>query len=332
MDQNKQLQAAAVTNAMADYIVVGAGISGCTVAGQLAAKGHSVQLIDKARGTGGRLSSKRLVTDDIQASYDLGAQKFEISNDIFRSYVEARDDLVVEIAERDATTNKPGTVQVAYADSRNSLLARAALGQAKTLFGRRVTSASFDGSHWLLNIESKDGVAQVQGKHLVLAAPPKQAATVLGTSHALFKELSSVEHEAQWVAMFALDSTSKSMRDQSSPSLASLFGEAQSSELKTRIAKSRILEAVALDNLKQGRETGAGCHMILVHATHAWTSAHLDDDKSAIEQTLLSELSTLLRLEEADLTASLLSSHVHRWLYARPLKGYALPGDRKSVV
>jgi len=49
--------------------IIGAGISGLACAQALAAAGQPVTLFDKARGPGGRMSSRRLP----EATLDLGA-------------------------------------------------------------------------------------------------------------------------------------------------------------------------------------------------------------------------------------------------------------------
>ena len=53
-----------------EVLVIGAGIAGLSCARRLIAKGHTVTVVDKGRGVGGRLATRRLGT----ASFDTGAQ------------------------------------------------------------------------------------------------------------------------------------------------------------------------------------------------------------------------------------------------------------------
>ena len=53
-------------------IVVGAGISGCVCAWRLARAGHEVTLLEKGRGVGGRMATRRMEG----ARIDHGAQFF----------------------------------------------------------------------------------------------------------------------------------------------------------------------------------------------------------------------------------------------------------------
>ena len=55
-----------------NIIIVGAGISGCVCANRLAMSGHTVTLIEKGRGVGGRMSTRRMNG----ARIDHGAQFF----------------------------------------------------------------------------------------------------------------------------------------------------------------------------------------------------------------------------------------------------------------
>ena len=55
-----------------NIIIVGAGISGCVCANRLAMAGHAVTLIEKGRGVGGRMSTRRMNG----AQIDHGAQFF----------------------------------------------------------------------------------------------------------------------------------------------------------------------------------------------------------------------------------------------------------------
>ncbi len=64
--------------------IIGAGISGLACAQVLANSGADVTLFDKARGPGGRMSSKRRPS----ATLDLGAQAFSVRNPVFQCAVD----------------------------------------------------------------------------------------------------------------------------------------------------------------------------------------------------------------------------------------------------
>ena len=93
-------------------VVVGAGISGCVCAYRLATAGHEVTLIEKGRGVGGRMATRRMDG----ARIDHGAQFFTVKDERMKSLladwqagdavlpwydkVPGRDDLVKRIRYR----------------------------------------------------------------------------------------------------------------------------------------------------------------------------------------------------------------------------------------
>ena len=72
-----------------DTIIIGAGLSGLSAARVLARAGRSVAVIDKGRGVGGRLATRRIG----DATLDHGAQFFTVRGDDFRSVI---DDAISE--------------------------------------------------------------------------------------------------------------------------------------------------------------------------------------------------------------------------------------------
>ena len=68
-----------------DVIVVGAGISGITAARKLQSYGHVVTVIEKGRGVGGRMATRRFAG----ATFDHGAQFFTSRGSDFEKLIEA---------------------------------------------------------------------------------------------------------------------------------------------------------------------------------------------------------------------------------------------------
>jgi len=67
-----------------DCVVIGAGISGLAAARTLAERGWSVRVLEKGRGVGGRMASRRVG----EARFDHGAQFFTVRSDRFSELVE----------------------------------------------------------------------------------------------------------------------------------------------------------------------------------------------------------------------------------------------------
>ena len=61
-------------NRLPETLVIGAGMAGIACARALAEAGHAVRVLDKGRGPGGRMATRRVTTRAGEVRFDHGAQ------------------------------------------------------------------------------------------------------------------------------------------------------------------------------------------------------------------------------------------------------------------
>lgn len=69
--------------------IVGAGMAGLACAEKLSRLNYAVQLFDKGRGPGGRMSTRRVSTSAGDTTFDHGAPAFTASDPAFRQRLDA---------------------------------------------------------------------------------------------------------------------------------------------------------------------------------------------------------------------------------------------------
>jgi renalase len=155
-----------------DFLVVGAGISGLLAASGLVAAGHRGIVLEKSRGVGGRMATRRLNGE----VFDHGAQFMTAREDAFQALIEAwrTEGVVVPWFGQDSDS---GHVRFRGAPGMTAVAKHLASGLTVE---RRVQVASVTriGRGW--RIEALDG-QQWKARVLVLSAPVPQSLKLLET-------------------------------------------------------------------------------------------------------------------------------------------------------
>jgi renalase len=277
--------------------IVGAGMAGLACAEGLARQGHEVVLLDKGRGPGGRMSTRRMQTALGEAQFDHGAQYFTVRDQGFRVRVEAwiAEGVVAPwpAAESDAYIGVPAM---------NSPVRRMAQG-----FGVRwstlVTKVESVGPGWRLFVESGE-VFDVD--MAVIAAPAEQTAALLATAAPdMASHAGAATSEPCWTIMLAFSAPVAVVRD-------CWRGE-------------HVIGWAARNSAKQGR---TGPESWVVQATPDWSRGHLEADSDWVAASLTAALSCTLGVELPD-SVGIAS---HRWRFARSAAegfGAILDPDRR---
>lgn len=283
--------------------IIGAGIAGATCAHVLQAASHSVHVIDKSRGAGGRMATKRLQWTDAQgatrqARIDHGAPGFAAEDPAFRDFVRAA--LGPAGLSAWTPTPKPGSCPLPDAGPLHlpqpdmPALCRALLQGMDVTWSFQVDRLLRDANGWQLEAAG----TRLPGHYdrLVLALPPAQAAPLLAP------------HAPGWAARAAQAVMEPCW---------TLMGVAQ------RPAKDGAWDLVQPDqgllawamraDARPGRAAPADEAHWVAHANPAWSRAHLEQPADWVQAQLAAAL-------EACVGEPIAWKHatVHRWRYARP--------------
>lgn len=274
-----------------DVLIIGAGISGLLCATELRQKGLSVRLLDKGRGLGGRMATRRMAGGRL----DHGAQYFTVRDERFQKYVDAWLDAgVVQewFRHLPEDTNPAGYPRYCGLNG----MTDAPKHLARTLEvhnSQQVTELSRDTDLWVARTATGDSFP---AKHLVLTAPLPQALSLLDTSGLRYangdaEALRSVRYERGLTTLVILDGPS---------GLAEPGGVKVSEGILTWIG----------DNQQKGISPEVSA--ITLHATHAFAEEHWES---------ANELRGPLMIEAAKpfLKGKVLEYNCHRWGFTKTI-------------
>lgn len=278
--------------------IIGAGIAGLACAERLAHAGATVQVFEKARGPGGRLSTRR--SGDWQA--DIGAQYFTARDSGFREAVSDWEQAGV-VAPWDASavrldagaSDRVEDGQARWVGvPRMSALTRHLADEIGVEFGRRITDIkAVDGGWQLFNEQSEawgpfDAVA--------VAIPAPQAAALLEpAAPSLAAESGAVPMAGCWAAVLAVDG-------------AGIPWEAA-------FVIDHPLRWIAHDGGKPGRD---GSATWVAHAGPEWSDARMEQTAEAT----LPELVALFE-EATGTTGRVRGLLAHKWRYSQSRQALA---------
>ncbi len=265
--------------------IIGAGMAGLSAAHALRQAGLPLQLFDKSRGSGGRLSSKR---SEIGA-LDLGTPGFLAHDPALRT-------MLVEWTSAGscaswAAVDDPQPYWVGT--PRMSAISRGLLGDLPAAFSCRISEVFRGEHHWqLLDTE---GVSHGPFSHIIVAVPAPQAAALLSAAPMLAARAASVVMEPVWAVALG-------------------FAEALPCVRHSLRFDDEILRQATHDSAKPGRDNRLDSWVL--HATAGWTRRHLDLPKEAVIDRLAHAFAERLGqcLPPAEFAIA------HRWLYAYPAR------------
>lgn len=294
--------------------VVGAGMAGLTAARILSDQGHDVVVVEKARGPGGRMSTRR--NGDLR--FDHGAQYFTARDPRFlrhvlawqeRGLVQEWDTRIATIGDHDSKQQGQRTMRFLGVPVMNAICRELADELADCRFNWAVRDLKQQEKGWVL---TSDENQTLDCDALVLTTPPEQA-SVLVRDPEVDERISDVEMMPCWSLMLVLNKP--------------LFPEHDAA-----FVNQGPLSWVAS---QPSRPERPAANAWVLHAGPQWSSAHLEKSADEVRDLMLDAARALPLAQSFKVESAV----AHRWRYAlarQPLdcgviwlgsKNLALAGD-----
>ena len=293
--------------------VVGAGVAGLVAAQTLAEHGVTVQVFDKGRGAGGRISTRR----HGEHTFDHGAQYFTARGEAFRLQVQSwvEEGVVAPWAGRLMALAPKSVEPVPEAIGRYvgvpgmSAVARHLAAAVEPRLGVRVERLEPAHPGWTLR--DTDGQDLGRFDAVLLSVPPAQAVPFLERAPELAALAASVELLPCWALMVCFDTPLESEFD-------GAFVNGPDEE------PWNALSWVARDSSKPGRPPG---ERWVLHGAPGWSAQNLEEEPEVVTRRLLDAFFQITGLPPRDP----IFLRAHRWRYSiarAPLtEGYLWDGN-----
>ena len=274
-------------------LVMGAGMAGVTAAHALHANGHRVTLVDKGRGPGGRMSTRR--RDSLR--FDHGAQYFTARDPRFlravslwqeQGWIDRYEGRIGSVGQRQSSGKSEKQIRWVGVPGMNAVCAGIASTLPDARFETHVTGlvSSENG----VTAEFKNG-QQEPFDMVVCALPAPQAASLADAETA--SRLSRVAMHPVWAVM--LEAPGGTF-----PWDAAFIND------------DGPLSWVMANDSKPGRAQTNSTWTL--HATVEWTRRHLENDKDDVARALVAAFAAI---DGVEIYSESMTASAHRWLYAR---------------
>lgn len=282
------------SNQTNDVVVVGAGLSGLSAAQALLDQGRSVTVLDKGRGVGGRLATRRIDG----ATLDHGAQFFTVRGEAFRTAVDAAIAEGLVDVWCHGFESHDGYPRYFGTRGMNAvakwLVARVQESGGHITTSTRVASIAVDDAGWLLETDESGSMT---AENLVVTAPIPQTLDLLDAGGVVVDEparsaLESVSYKPTLALLMTLDG----------PSAVPSPGGVQRTEddLFTFIADNE-------------QKTVSAAPALTFHLNGKISGERWDDDPAEVIADLLPEAQAWIG------EANVLEVQLKKWKYAGPL-------------
>jgi renalase len=268
-----------------NVVIIGAGLAGLSAATELVGSGHQVTVIDKGRGVGGRLATRRIGA----AVFDHGAQFFTVRSDAFATAVDGwcRDGVVFEWC-RGFGEAPDGYPRYAVHGGMTSLAKHLARGIHVEL-SALVFAINRRPDGWEVVID--DGRRLIADAVVCTAPIPQSYSLLVGADIELPRELLTCDYDRTLAILVVLDR----------PSAVPWPGVLQ---------RAHETFSMVVDNQHKGISP---IPALTLHANAEWSLAHWDGDYDETHHALLRAAEPFIG------NANVVTSQFKRWRFATPL-------------
>ena len=287
-------------------LIIGGGMAGLMAATVLKRHGLDVTVLDKGRGIGGRLATRRLTySEEIEGVFDYGAQYFTVSDREFQGWVDEwlAEGVITEWSQGfvEESGSFKSSNNPCYRGSKSNRSLAQYLAQSLTVHtNTHVTRLSWQDDHWQVQTQTGEFF---QGDRLILTPPVPQSLTLLDNSGiALNPEIRQKLEQVIYypcITMLALLEKPSQI-----PAPGGLWGS------------GHPLGWIAC-NYQKGISTNKG-YAVTLQAGPEFSQNYWDQDNAEIAQKLL-------KAADSWLGSKVLDYQIHRWRYSQVAISYGEP-------
>lgn len=278
---------------MSQVLIIGAGLSGLSAANQLVKDGHTITVVDKGRGIGGRMATRRFAG----GVFDHGAQFFTVRSDELRGELDKWREKGVASHWFDGypspDNRKPNDSHPRFrGESGMTGIAKFMAEGLDVRLNTEIVSLKREGGLWTGTTASGESFS---GDKLLLTAPVPQSLALLASSGEVLpnearETLQSLSFEPCFALLVQLSQPSAIP----APGLYYVEGEP--------------IYWIS-DNFQKGISPIPGS--VTIHSSAAFAQAHYDDDENNVAASLLEAAKSYLGSEPTQW-------QLRRWRYSKP--------------
>lgn len=272
-----------------DVIVIGSGLAGLSAADELCSAGYSVLIIDKGRGIGGRLATRRIA----EATFDYGAQFFTARSTRFKDCV--REWIKAGIAEEWYSSypgNPNGHPRFRGVPTMTAVAKH--LGKGKNVQqATRVERLVQTSTGWKVLTDTDQAF---EAKALLITCPVPQTLALLSSSNITIAEstlqrLRKIDYERCIAVLATLDKPSDI------PAPGALYLE------------QGPIAWISDNQLKKLSSVPS----ITIHGSANFSLDHFDHDRQQVGQTLIEAAKPYIG------NSQIIDFQVHGWRFSKPI-------------